>query len=131
MQCTLAPRTDILDSAAGPQTDIIATMAVRMIDNVAKIAVRTIGIVVDAVDPVIDILVSATNLRTDFVGRGAGLVTVLIVSMITPTTDIATSRDPRVICYPHLNQHGRVDLDRTILHFQVVAWFQLDSLMHR
>jgi len=62
-----------------------------MIDNVAKIAVRMIGIVVDAVDPVIDILVSAANLRTDFVGRGAGLVTVL---MITPTTDITTSQNP-------------------------------------
>jgi hypothetical protein len=65
-----------------------------MIDNVAKIAVRTIGIIVDAVDPVIGILVSAANLRIDFVGRGADLVTVIIVSMITPTTDIATSRDP-------------------------------------
>jgi len=52
-----------------------------MIDNVAKIVVRTIGIIVDAVDPVIGILVSAANLRIDF-------------AMITPTTDIATSRDP-------------------------------------
>jgi len=65
-----------------------------MIDNVAKIVVRMIGIIVDAVDPVIDVLVSAANLRIDFVGRGADLVTVIIVSMITPTTDIATSRDP-------------------------------------
>jgi len=65
-----------------------------MIDNVAKIAVRMIGIIVDAVDPVIGILISAANLRIDFVGRGADLVTVIIVSRITPTTDIATSRDP-------------------------------------
>ena len=91
MQCTLAPRTDILDSAAGPKTDIIATMAARMIDNVARLVVRMIGIIVDAV---IDVLISSANLRIDFVGRGADLVTVIIVSMITPTTDIATSRDP-------------------------------------
>ena len=63
-------------------------MAARMIDNVDD------RIVVDAVDPVIDILVSTANLRIDFVGRGADLVTVIIVSMITSTTDIATSRDP-------------------------------------
>jgi len=50
-----------------------------------------IGIVVDAVDPVIDILVSTANLRIDFVGRGADLVTVIIVSM---DSDIATSLDP-------------------------------------
>ena len=74
MQCTLAPRTDILDSAAGPRTALIAT--------------------VDAVDPVTDIIVSAANLRIDIVGRGADLMTVIIVSMITPTTDIATSQDP-------------------------------------
>jgi hypothetical protein len=42
---------------------------------------QDIGIIVDAVDPVIGILVSAANLRIDF-------------AMITPTTDIATSRDP-------------------------------------
>jgi hypothetical protein len=65
-----------------------------MIDNVATIAVRMSGLVVDAVDPVIDILVSAANLRIDFVGRGAGLMTITIVSILTPTTDIATSRDP-------------------------------------
>jgi hypothetical protein len=69
-------------------------MAARMIDNVVKIAVRMIDIIVDAVDPVIGILVSAANLRIDFAGRGADRVTVIIVSMITPTTDIATSRDP-------------------------------------
>jgi hypothetical protein len=50
MPCTLAPRTDILDSAA--------------------------------------------NVRIDIVGRGADLMTVIILSMITPTTDIATSQDP-------------------------------------
>ncbi len=70
------------------------TMAARMIDNVAKVMVRMIGIIVDAVDSVIDVLVSAANLRIDFVGRGADLVTVIIVSIITSTTDIATSRDP-------------------------------------
>ena len=81
--------------------------------------------------PVTDILVSAANLKIDIVGRGADLVTVIIVSMITPTTEIATSQDPRALRYLYLNQHGRVDMDRTILHFQVVEWFQLDSLMHR
>ena len=40
-----------------------------------------------------DILVSVANLRMDIVGRGADLVTVIIGNMITPTTDIATSRD--------------------------------------
>ena len=44
--------------------------------------------------PVTDILVSAANLKIDIVGRGADLVTVIIVSMITPTTEIATSQDP-------------------------------------
>ena len=61
MPCTLASRTDVLDSA---------------------------------VDPVTDIIVRAANLRIDIVGRGADLMTVIIVSMITPTTDIATSQDP-------------------------------------
>ena len=42
--------------------------------------------------PVTDILVSVANLRMDIVGRGADLVTIIIVSMITPTTDM--SRDP-------------------------------------
>ena len=42
----------------------------------------------DAVDPVKNILVSAASLRTDIVGRGADLMTVIIVSMITPMTDI-------------------------------------------
>jgi hypothetical protein len=65
-----------------------------MIDNDARIVVRIIDIIVGAVNPVIDVLISAANLRIDFVGRGADLVTVIIVSMITPTTDIATNRDP-------------------------------------
>jgi hypothetical protein len=65
-----------------------------MIDNDARIVVRMIDIVVGAVNPVIDVPTSAANLRIDFVGRGADLVTVIIGSMITPTTDIATSRDP-------------------------------------
>jgi len=59
---------------SGPRTALIAT--------------------VDAVDPVTDIIDSAANLRIDIVGRGADLMTVIIVSMITPTTDIATSQDP-------------------------------------
>ena len=59
-----------------------------------KIAVLMTGIIVDTVDPIPDILVSAANLRTDIVGRGADLVTIIIVSMITPTTGIATSLDP-------------------------------------
>ena len=52
------------------------------------------GIIVAAVDPVTDILVNAARMRADIVGRGADLVTVIIVSMITPMTDIATSQDP-------------------------------------
>ena len=68
-----------------------ATGAALVIDNVVKIAVRMIDTIVDAMT---DILVSAANLRIDIVGRGADLVTVIIVSMSTPTTDIATSQDP-------------------------------------
>jgi hypothetical protein len=65
-----------------------------MIGNDARIVIRIIDIIGDVANPVIDVLISAANLRIDFVGRGADLVTVIIVSMITPTTDIATSRDP-------------------------------------
>jgi len=83
MSCTLAPRIDILDSAAGPRTDIIATVAALVIDNVVKIAVRMTGTIVDPV-----------NLRIDIVGRGADLVTVIIGSVIPLTTDIATSQNP-------------------------------------
>jgi hypothetical protein len=65
-----------------------------MIGNDAKRVIRIIDIIGGAANPVIDVLTSAANLRTDFVGRGADLVTVIIVSMITPTTDITTNRDP-------------------------------------
>jgi len=68
-----------------------ATGAALVIDNVVKIAVRMIDTIVDAMT---DTLVSAANLRIDIVGRGADLVTVIIVSMSTSTTDIATSQDP-------------------------------------
>ena len=51
-------------------------------------------IIVDAVNPIADILVSAVSTGTNTVGRGADLVTVIIVSMTTPTTDNAMSQDP-------------------------------------
>jgi len=52
-----------------------------MTDTVVEIANLMTDIIVDAVDPMTDILVSAVSPRTDTVGRGADLMTVIIVSM--------------------------------------------------
>jgi hypothetical protein len=54
-------------------------------------------------------------------------MTDIIVIMATQTTDMVTSRGPCVHRYLPLNQHGRANLDRISLHFQVVMWFQPDS----
>ena len=98
--------TDIIVEKADPMTDIIVVMVTTMTD-----------IIVDAVDPRTDILASEASPMTDIIGSGADPITDIIVILATQSSSLSSSQ-------PALQS-------RPGLHFQVVVWYQLDSLIHR
>jgi hypothetical protein len=71
--------------------------------------IRIIDIIVGAANPVIDVLISAANLRTDFGGRGADLVTDIIVIMATLTGShvvLARQLNPQMTAYQRMLKFG-------------------------